>query len=184
MPFMKTLRSSFRPAASPGCGPTTSTGIPSGRKSPGEALRALSGRERRRSQARAGNDADQRDVRELHRERRGELALELRSGGVQIGVESVAGERVGDADGGVERDCRRVDAENDVGAPDRLPIARGVRDSVETPGRVPAAHHAARRHEIGGDPAAGLAEAEHRDLHQPSTISRSPFRSYDSSPAA
>ena len=30
---MKTLRSSFSPAASPGVGPTTSTGIPSGRKS-------------------------------------------------------------------------------------------------------------------------------------------------------
>ena len=33
MPFMKTLRSSFSPAASPGRAPTTSTGIPSGRKS-------------------------------------------------------------------------------------------------------------------------------------------------------
>ncbi len=33
MPFMKTLRRSFSPAASPGCGPTTSTGIPSGRNS-------------------------------------------------------------------------------------------------------------------------------------------------------
>ena len=181
---MKTLRSSFRPAASPGCGPTTSTGIPSGPKVPAKRSAPSPDASAGVRRPVLGNDADERNVHELHRERRGELELEIRSGGVQIGVESVDGERVGDADCGVERDCGRVDAENDVGTPDRFLAARSILDSVEIPGRVPAAHHAACRREIGGDPAARLAEAEHRDLHQPSTISRSPLRSYDSSPVA
>ena len=97
MPFMKTLRSSFRPAASPGCGPTTSTGIPSGRKS--SAKRSAPAPDASAGVARPvlGHDADQRDVGELHRQRRRELPLELRRGGVQIGVERVGAELAGDA---------------------------------------------------------------------------------------
>ena len=143
----------------------------------GEALGARSGRERGRREAGLRDDPDQRDVRERHRQRVRELALESWGGRVQVGVERVRAELRGDAGRRSERDGRGVDAEHDVGAPDRLAIARGVDDSLRPADGIPAANRAAGRDEIGGDPAAGLAEAEHRDLHQPSTISRSPFRS-------
>ena len=119
----------------------------------------------------------QRDVRERHRQRVRELALESRGGRVQVGVERVRAELAGDAGRRSERDRRGVEAEHDVGAPDRLAVARGVDDSLRPPRGIPAAHRAAGSDEVGGDPAARLAEAEHRDLHQPSTISRRPFRS-------
>ena len=78
MPFMKTLRRSFRPAASPGCDPTTSTGMPSGRKS--SAKRSAPSPEASAGVARprARDDTDQGDVGELDGERGRELALELR----------------------------------------------------------------------------------------------------------
>ena len=44
--------------------------------------------------------------------------------------------------------------------------------------RDPSRDRAARRHEVGGDPAPRLAEAEHRDLHQLSFDDLAqPFRS-------
>ena len=143
----------------------------------GEALGAGSGRERGCRQARARHHADEGDVRELHRQRRRELPLELRRGGVQIRVERVAAELFDDAGRRSERNSRRVEAEDDIGAPDGSQIAVGVVDSVGPAGRIPATDGATRRSEIGGDPATGLAEAQHCDVHQPSTISRSPCRS-------
>ena len=92
MPFMKTLRRSFSPAASPGCRPTTSTGIPSGRNS--SAKRSAPAPETSAGVARPvlGHDAVQRDVGERHRQRVRELALQLRRRGVQVGVDRVAAE--------------------------------------------------------------------------------------------
>ena len=84
----------------------------------GEALGAGSGRERGRRQARARHHADEGDVRELHRQRRRKLPLELRRGGVQIRVERVAAELFDDAGRRSERNGRRVEAEDDIGAPD------------------------------------------------------------------
>jgi 3,4-dihydroxy 2-butanone 4-phosphate synthase/GTP cyclohydrolase II len=63
-----------------------------------------------------------------------------------------------------------------ISAADRAQIAVGVRDSRRPPCGIPAAHRTAGLDEIGGDPATGLTEAEHCNVHQPSTISRSPFR--------
>ena len=113
-----------------------------------------------------------------HGQRRRELALELGRGRVQVGVERVR-RRASPATraAAVERDGRRVDAEDDVGAADGLAVARRVRRCP--PGRRAGSQprtRAAGRDEVGGDPAAGLAEAEHGDLHQPSTISRRPVQ--------
>ena len=82
----------------------------------GEALGARLRTRARVCEAGARDDADQRDVRELDRQRGGELPLELRGGGVQVGVERAVGELAGDARRSVEGEGRRVEAENDVGA--------------------------------------------------------------------
>ena len=179
-PFMKTLRSSFSPAASPGREPTTSTGIPSGPKI--SAKRSAPSPDASAGVRRPvlGNDADQRDVHELGRERGGELLLERRGGGVQVGVEDAVGEARRRRSTAASRATAAALMLRTTSAPltASSPLAAFV-IPVEAPDRVPPAHHAARRREIGRDPAAGLAEAEHRDLDQslPSTISRSPFRS-------
>ena len=104
MPFMKTLRSSFKPAASPGRGPDHFDGHPERPEELGEAFGARSRRQRRRRQTEARDDADQSDVGELHRQRRRELPLELRRRSVQIGVERAAAKLAGDALRGIERD--------------------------------------------------------------------------------
>ena len=178
-PFMKTLRNSFSPAASPGRAPTTSTGIPSGPKI--SAKRSAPSPDASAGVRRPvlGTTPTSATSTNWTGSAEASSCLSCRGSGVQVGVEDAVGEGGSDADRSVEGDGRRVEAENDVGAADRVLAARGIRDSVEAPHWIPAAHHASRRREIGRDPAAGLAEAEHRDLDQslPSTISRRPLRS-------
>ena len=67
MPFMKTLRSSFRPAASPGRGTDHVDRHSERPEELGEALGAGAGGERRRREAASRDDADQGDVRERAR---------------------------------------------------------------------------------------------------------------------
>ena len=107
MPFMKTLRRSFRPAASPGLGPTTSTGIPSGRKSSAKRSAPAPDASAGVARPRLGTTPISATSANCNRQRRRELPLELGRGRVQIGVERAAAELAGDACRGVERDGRR-----------------------------------------------------------------------------
>ena len=134
--------------------------------------------ERGRRQPRRRDDADERDIDELRRHGLRQLTLQFRRGGVQVGVERVGAERIGHRRGDLERDGRSVEAENDVGAHHRVLSAGRIDDPGRSLHGIEAADAAARCDEVGCDSPAGLAEAEHGDLHQPSTISRRPFRSY------
>ena len=162
MPFMKTLRSSFRPAASPGL---RADDLDGHSERPEESRRSARRRLRTRAPAFAspcsGTTPISATSTNCTGSADGELPLELRGGGVQVGVESVAGERVGDADRGVERDGRRVDAENDVGAPDRVLAARGIRrfrrDSGQDPSRAPRSPPPRDRRRSGRRPRRGRA---------------------------
>ena len=135
----------------------------------GEALGARSGRERGCREPRARDDADQRDVRELHRQRRRELALELsarRCSGRRRARRRRARRRRRPPPSSATAAALMLRTTSAPLTASRSLAAFAI--PVEPPGGIPAAHRAARRHEIGGDPAAGLAEAEHRDLHQSS----------------
>ena len=177
MPFMNTLRRSFNPAASPGRAPTTSTGMPEWSKEPGEPLCPGARGERGCREARRRDDSDEGDVDERHGQGLGELALQLRRRRVQVGVQRPAPKRAGHVRGDLESDCSSVDAEHDIGACDGALRALRVGDPLRLPRGIEAPHDATGSHEVGCNPAAGLTEAEHGDLHQPSTSSRNPLTS-------
>ena len=177
MPFMKTLRRSFSPAASPGSAPTTSTGIPSGPKSSAKRSAPSPEASARRAEARLGHDADQRDVGELHGQRVGELPLQLRRRGVQVGVERVpASEPATSRAASSATDAALTLSTTSAPRTASRALAAFAIPSGRRAGSQPRTTQPAAD-EIGGDPAARLAEAEDGDLHHPSTISRSPFRS-------
>ena len=119
-----------------------------------------------------------------HGQPHGELALQLRRSGVQVGVERTRAERTCDARRYLECDARDVDAEHDVGARDGAGSAVGIVDPRRPAHGIPPAHGAACGDEVGGQPASCLAQTEDGDLQAPSTSARSPFTSYESSPAA
>ena len=167
-PFMKTERSSFRSAAVPGSGPSTSTLRAERPEQLREPLSARAGGEERRAQAAARHGRHHRHVGEEgggvldgHRD----VALQLRAAGVEVGIHG-AGPQGGRrrARGGPRRLGRRQ-AEDEVGTANRVRRARrelGAGDLARRP-RVEGAHEAAGGDEVARDLRARLADPDDRD---------------------
>ena len=88
-----------------------------------------------------------------------ELLLQRRGGGVEVGVDGILAERGQRRLGGRYGGTRRVRAQHDVGARDRL-LRRLGRSAAGRIGVV-SANVGARRGEVGREPASCLAQTEH-----------------------
>ena len=182
---MNTLRSSLRAAA----GRLVAQDLdrhPERAQVRGEGLRPGPGRERRRAQPVARDHAHESDVGELRAGRSdqvGHRALERGARRVEVGVDLAFPQRVRTIARGGERGGRRGHAQDQVAAVDGRARVGGALHAgdVVPAGRIEAADRDAGGHELSGEDAPGLAEAEQGDgerrhLREAYLSARSPDR--------